>query len=56
MKTEIYINIEQTIFEPQSDEFTVKVVEIPEDVKVLLEVGFEYICQKDDLMFFCKRK
>jgi len=54
--TEIYINIEQTIFEPQSDEFTVKVAEKPEDVKALLEVGFEYVCKKNELMFFRKRK
>lgn len=25
-------------------------------IKALLEVGFEYICQKDDLMFLRKRK
>jgi hypothetical protein len=39
-----------------TDEFTVKVAEKTEEVKALLEVGFEYICQKDDLMFFRKRK
>jgi integrase/predicted RNA-binding Zn-ribbon protein involved in translation (DUF1610 family) len=53
--TEIYINIERTLFEPSSDEFTVKVAEKPEEVKALLEVGFEYICQKDGLMFLRKR-
>ena len=41
--TEIYINIEHTIFEPTSDEFIVKVVERPDDVKALLEVGFECV-------------
>jgi len=54
--TEIYINIEQTIFEPSSDEFTVKVVSKPEEVKALLEVGFEYVCQKDGSIFLRKRK
>lgn len=54
--TEIYINIERTIFESGSDEFTVKVAEKPEDVKALLEVGFEYVCQKEDLIFLRKRK
>ena len=54
--TEIYINIEQTIFEPSSDEFTVKVVSNPEEVKALLEVGFEYVCQKDGLLYLRKRK
>jgi hypothetical protein len=54
--TEIYINIERTIFEPTSDEFTVKIAEKSEDVKGLLEVGFEYVCQKDNLIFLRKRK
>jgi integrase len=54
--TEIYINIERTLFEPGSDAFTVKVAEKPDEVKALLEVGFEYVCQKDGLVFLRKRK
>jgi hypothetical protein len=55
--TEIYINIERTLFEEQSsDEFTVKVAEKPEDIKALLEAGFEYVCSKDSLIFLRKRK
>lgn len=54
--TEIYINIENTLFDPTSDEFTVKVAERPEEVKELLEVGFEHVCQKDSLIFLRKRK
>lgn len=54
--TEIYINIERTIFEPSSDEFTVKVAEKPEEIKSFLEVGFEYVCEKDGLIFLRKRK
>lgn len=54
--TEIYINIENMLFEPSRDEFTVRVVEKAEEVKALLEVGFEYICQKDNLIFLRKRK
>jgi integrase/predicted RNA-binding Zn-ribbon protein involved in translation (DUF1610 family) len=54
--TEIYINIERRLFEPSSDEFTVRIAETPEDVKGLLEVGFEYVCQKDNLIFLRKRK
>jgi hypothetical protein len=56
VNTEIYINIEHTIFEAKSDEFTVKIAEKPEEVKSLLEAGFEYVCQKDNLIFFRKRK
>jgi integrase len=54
--TEIYITIERTIFEPSSDEFIVKVAKEPEDIKGLLEIGFEYICEKDGLVFLRKRK
>ena len=56
VNTEIYINIANTIFESKSDEFTVKVVEKPEDIKRLAEVGFELFCQKDNLIFLRKRK
>ena len=52
----IYVNIERTIFEPSSDGYTVKVAEKPDNVKTLLEVGFEYVCQKDSLIFLRKRK
>lgn len=54
--TEIYINIEHTLFEPSSDEFTVRVAEKPDEVKALLEVGFEWVGQKDSLIFLRKRK
>ncbi len=54
--TEIYITIERTLFEATSDEFTVRVVKEPEEVKALLEVGFDYVCQKDTLIFLRKRK
>lgn len=52
----MYINIERTIFEDSSDGYTVKVVQKPEEIKELLEVGFEYVCEKDNLIFLRKRK
>ena len=54
--TEIYINIEHTLFEDSDGAFTVKVAEKPEEIKSLLEAGFEYVCQKDNLIFLRKRK
>jgi hypothetical protein len=54
--TEIYINIERTMFESACDGFTVKVTESPEEIKALLETGFEYVCEKDNLSFLRKRK
>jgi hypothetical protein len=44
------------VFEPESDEFTVNVTDKTGDAKAMLEVGFEYVCQKDNLIFLRKRK
>lgn len=44
------------IFKETTDEFTVRVAQEPKEIKDLLEVGFEFVCEKDDLMFFRKRK
>ena len=54
--TEIYITIERTIFEPSSDDYTVKIAKDPKDIKDLLEAGFEYVCNKEELVFLRKRK
>ena len=54
--TEVYINIERTMFESARDEFTVKVTEEPEEIKALLETGFEYVCEKDNSAFLRRRK
>jgi len=54
--TEVYINIERSTFETANDNFTVKVAENPDEIKELLKTGFEYVCQKDNLIFLRKRK
>jgi len=54
--TEIYINLERTIFEPSSNEYTVKIAKAPDEIKSLLDAGFEYVCNKEDLVFLRKRK
>jgi site-specific recombinase XerC len=54
--TLLYIQLAETIFKNLNDEFTVKVANKKEDIKALLEVGFEYICEKDELYYFRKRK
>ena len=55
--TEIYITVERVIFgESSADEFHVKVAKTPEEIKQLLEVGYDFICEKDGLLFFRKRK
>jgi hypothetical protein len=40
----------------ESDEFIIKATKDPDEIQALLQVGFEYVCDKDDLMFFKKRK
>jgi hypothetical protein len=36
--------------------FICKVAKTPDEVKALIENGFEYVCDLDDLKFFKKRK
>jgi len=54
--TMIYIDVEKALFQMSNDEFHVRVARSPEEIKALLEVGFEYVCEKDGLLFFRKRK
>jgi len=55
--TLLYIQVEQAIFgASDNDEFTVQATNNKEEIKQLLSVGFEYVCQKDDMLFFRKRK
>ena len=48
--------LEQALFKEKTDEFHVKVAKNPEEIKTLLETGFEYVCSKDGLIFFRRRK
>jgi integrase len=54
--TLLYIQVEKILYKDDSDEFTVKVASHPEETKQLLEVGFQYICEKEGLLYFRKRK
>jgi integrase len=54
--TLLYIQIEKTLYKNQIDNFTVKVAKNEQDITDLLSIGFEYICEKDGLVFFRKRK
>ena len=54
-------NIESTLVYTQlisyeSDEYHSTVASTVEEARKLLEEGFEYVCQKDELMLFRKRK
>lgn len=50
------IQLAEAIFKETTDKFTVKVAKAPEEIKGLLEVGFEYVCEHEGLMFSRKRK
>jgi len=54
--TLIYVNLEAALFHDENNEFHVKTARTPEEIKALLEVGFEYVCEKDGLLFLRKRK
>jgi integrase len=54
--TLLYISLEKHLYKEEMDTFTVKAVRNAEDIGPLLEVGFEYVCQKDGLTFLRKRK
>lgn len=43
-------------FREEDEEFVCKVAKTPNEVQGLIENGFEYICDIDDLKFFRKRK
>jgi len=49
--------MEKSLFhEANPEEFHVKIAQTPKEMKGLLEVGFEYVCEKDGLLFFRKHK
>ena len=54
--TLLCIQLAEVIFKEANDEFTVRVAKKPEEITQLLEVGFEFVCEKDELMYFRKRK
>jgi hypothetical protein len=54
--TMIYINLEQTTFQEQNDEFTTRVAKSLKGARALLEAGFEYVMEMDGFKVFRKRK
>jgi hypothetical protein len=54
--TLLYVRLAETIFKDTTDEFTVRVASGKEEITQLFEVGFEYICEKDGMLYFRKRK
>ena len=47
---------EEALFKDSSNEFTVRIASKPNEIKELHEEGFDFVCKKDNQMFFRKRK
>ena len=62
MKVLRHRNIKNTLLYTQlvkfkeNDEFICKVTRTPEEIQELIEAGFEFVLEKDDLAYFRKRK
>ncbi|MEM3055306.1 MAG: tyrosine-type recombinase/integrase [Candidatus Bathyarchaeia archaeon] len=54
--TLIYIDLEKACFPKTNDSYYVRIAETPEEITELLEAGFEYVLQKDGLVYLRKRK
>jgi hypothetical protein len=54
--TLLYVQLAETIFKETTDEFTVRVAKSLDDACSLLEAGFEYVTEMDDVRLFRKRK
>lgn len=54
--TMLYIQLEQAIFKEASDEFTCRAAKTAEEAKPLIEAGFEYVCDIEEVKLFRKRK
>jgi hypothetical protein len=54
--TEIYINMDQAIFNENDQEFHVRVADSLVEACKLLEVGFEFVTDMDGKELFRKRK
>ena len=46
----------EQLFQDETQNFQVKATSDTKEIQTLLEVGFEFVCQKEELMFFRKRK
>ena len=51
-----YVQLDQSLFDKDADSFTCKVAKTPKEIKQLVEAGFDYVTEKDDLVYFRKRR
>ena len=56
LNTMRYIQLSKVLFKNEDEEYICKVASTIEEVKALIEVGFEYVCEFDGDKAFRKRK
>jgi polyhydroxyalkanoate synthesis regulator protein len=54
--TIFYVDLESAVFQTEDDNFHVKTAKTQEEITALLQVGFEYVLEKDGVTYFRKRK
>lgn len=54
--TQIYVQIDETIFQSQSDEFHSAAASNVQEARQLVEAGFDYVCEFEGVKIFKKRK
>jgi integrase len=54
--TMLYIQLDKRLFSSEDDSHTVRIAHSDEEVKGLLETGFEWVGQRDDVIFLRKPK
>lgn len=54
--TLIYIQLEEALFKDQNEEYICKVASSIEEAKTLIEAGFNYVCELNNVRLFRKRK
>jgi integrase len=54
--TEIYINMEQAVFNESDQQYYSATAKTIQEAQKLIEQGFDYVCKIDDFQLFRKRK
>jgi integrase len=54
--TLVYVQIESALFQNMTEDWTCKVAETQDQARQLIEAGFDYVMQKENLAYFRKRK
>ena len=54
--TLVYIQLEEALFQREAEEYVCKVAETVDEAKALIENGFEYVCELNNIKLFKRRK